>query len=203
MGSTSSLDLMTAPFESGMPRLALQSAVLPMDTLTWCGLLLTLLTGGASSPDPEIAPLNLGCRDWRFGPRSFQSRVWSIAYSPDGRRIISGSGDCTIRTWDSEVSTEDGKLREGRTYPVQSLDYSFDVHTSLVCLQSPTWMVGSGPRSRVGYSTGYPATVVQACICLPSRQSPLHLIIVPFLLTLTTLPLEPRSWTRMFKNAPS
>jgi len=46
-----------------------------------------LLTGGASSPDPETA----------------------------------------------EVSTEDGKLREGHTYPVRSLDYSSDVH-AISCL---------------------------------------------------------------------
>jgi WD40 repeat protein len=29
--------------------------------------------------------------------------VRSVAYSPDGRRIISGSGDRTIRIWDAKL----------------------------------------------------------------------------------------------------
>ena len=27
--------------------------------------------------------------------------VWSVAYSPDGTRIVSGSEDTTVRVWDA------------------------------------------------------------------------------------------------------
>ena len=60
MGSTSSPDPTTTPFESGMPRLVLQSAILSRGTLTWCSPLLTLPMGGTSSPDPETAPFESG-----------------------------------------------------------------------------------------------------------------------------------------------
>ena len=60
MSGISPPDLRAAPFESGMPRLALQSAVLSRDTLCWCNLLLTLPMGGTSSLDPLTAPFESG-----------------------------------------------------------------------------------------------------------------------------------------------
>jgi WD40 repeat protein len=60
MGGASSPDPTTAPFESGMPRLALRSAILSRGTLTGCGPSFTLLMGGASSPDPTTAPFESG-----------------------------------------------------------------------------------------------------------------------------------------------
>src|SRR5258706_1696546 len=60
MGSTSSLDLTTPPFESGMPRLELQSVILSRGTLMrWCPLL-ALLMGNTSSPDPPTTPFEPG-----------------------------------------------------------------------------------------------------------------------------------------------
>ncbi|KAG8784618.1 POC1 centriolar protein A [Serendipita sp. 397] len=54
------------------------------------------------------------------------SSVASVAYSPDGRRIISGSWDNTIRIWDTEMGTGVGKPLEGHTRPVTSVAYSPD-----------------------------------------------------------------------------
>src|SRR5258706_9923585 len=60
MGATSSPDPTTAPFESGMPRLVLQSAILSRGTLIRCCPLLTLPMDSISFPDPSIAPFEFG-----------------------------------------------------------------------------------------------------------------------------------------------
>ena len=50
----------------------------------------------------------------------------SVAYSPDGQRIISGSYDKTIRIWDAETSAAVGKPLEGHSGWVESVAYSPD-----------------------------------------------------------------------------
>jgi WD40 repeat protein len=56
--------------------------------------------------------------------RSILERVLSIAYSPDGRHIISGSEDKTVRIWDAETGAAVGKPLEGHTGWVQFVTYS-------------------------------------------------------------------------------
>ena len=55
-------------------------------------------------------------------------RNWvnSVAYSPDGRHIISGSYDKTIRIWDAETGAAIGTPLEGHTHSVNSVAYSPD-----------------------------------------------------------------------------
>src|SRR5258706_13914035 len=101
MDSTSSPDPATVPFESGMPRLVLQLGILSGGIRTGCGLLRTLPMGGTSS-------------------------VWSVAYSPDGRHIISGSYDGTIRVWDAETIAAVGNPLKGHVSLVRSVGYSPD-----------------------------------------------------------------------------
>ena len=50
-------------------------------------------------------------------------RVNSVAYSPDGRYIVSGSNDRTIKIWDGEKCI---KTLEGHNYSVNSVAYSPD-----------------------------------------------------------------------------
>src|SRR5258706_3951400 len=52
--------------------------------------------------------------------------VWSVAYSPDGRHIISGSSDRTIRIWDAKTGTPVGDPLKGHTRSVLSVAYSPD-----------------------------------------------------------------------------
>lgn len=50
-----------------------------------------------------------------------------LAFSNDGRHLISGAGDSTARVWDVQAGTETGRIRfaGGSTY-VYSVDFSFD-----------------------------------------------------------------------------
>ncbi len=52
----------------------------------------------------------------------------SVAYSPDGRHIISGSHDHTIRIWDAKTGTAVGNPLRGHTDEVTSVAYSSDGH---------------------------------------------------------------------------
>lgn len=54
-----------------------------------------------------------------------QDRVESVAYSPDGRRIVSGSHDKTVRVWDAERGAVLAVLPEHESW-VNSVAYSPD-----------------------------------------------------------------------------
>ena len=50
----------------------------------------------------------------------------SVAFSPDGRRIVSGSGDKTLRLWDANTGQPIGAPLEGHKYRVLSVAFSPD-----------------------------------------------------------------------------
>jgi len=52
--------------------------------------------------------------------------VCSVAYSPDGQHIVSGSSDETTRIWNAETGSAVGKPLEGHTGGVCSVAYSPD-----------------------------------------------------------------------------
>ena len=57
--------------------------------------------------------------------RGHQDTVNSVALSPDGKRIISGSSDNTVKLWDAETSTEVMTMR-GHTSSVVAVAFSPD-----------------------------------------------------------------------------
>ena len=52
--------------------------------------------------------------------------VSSVAFSPDGRHIVSGSEDHTIRLWDAQTGTQVGNCLQGHTDIVNSVAFSPD-----------------------------------------------------------------------------
>jgi WD40 repeat protein len=52
--------------------------------------------------------------------------VRSVAFSPDGSRIVSGSADETIRIWNATTGKQIGKPLEGHTELVNSVAFSPD-----------------------------------------------------------------------------
>ena len=57
--------------------------------------------------------------------RGHDNGVECVSYSPDGRRIVSGSSDKTVRVWDAESGAELAVLR-GHEECVRSVTYSSD-----------------------------------------------------------------------------
>ena len=53
----------------------------------------------------------------------YSDRVRSVTFSPDGRHIISGSDDKTVRIWNVETGFAVGKPLEGHTDYVQLVAY--------------------------------------------------------------------------------
>ena len=49
----------------------------------------------------------------------------SVAFSPDGKRIVSGSGDRTVKVWDATTGQETLTLK-GHTRTVRSVAFSPD-----------------------------------------------------------------------------
>ena len=55
--------------------------------------------------------------------RGHSDRVFAVAYSPDGTRMVSGSGDNTVRLWDTASGSE-LKCFRGHTHWVRSVAFS-------------------------------------------------------------------------------
>ncbi len=56
----------------------------------------------------------------------FTEWINSVAFSPDGKRIVSGYDDCTIRIWDAATGAQIGEPLTGHTEWINSVAISPD-----------------------------------------------------------------------------
>ena len=54
--------------------------------------------------------------------------VWSVAFSPDGHRVVSGGFDKTVRVWDADTGQPIGQPMTGHTDVVSTVAFSPDGH---------------------------------------------------------------------------
>jgi WD40 repeat protein len=60
-----------------------------------------------------------------FTLKGHSDPVWSVSFSPDGKRIVSGSEDKTLKVWDALTGLETLTLK-GHSGPVSSVSFSPD-----------------------------------------------------------------------------
>ena len=79
---------------------------------------------------PGVAKVVVGQHcDWPRSQQVLQGHtdwVTTVAFSPDGRHIVSSSNDSTIRLWDAQTGCQVGTPLQGHTSSVLSVAFSPD-----------------------------------------------------------------------------
>ena len=90
----------------------------------------SIISGLTSSEFPNVFSVDVGrLVDWPSIDVTFEGHegvVFSVAYSPDGGKIVSSSGDRTVLVWDAETGDVLSGPFEGHTRAVSSVAYSPD-----------------------------------------------------------------------------
>ncbi|PIG69509.1 G-protein beta WD-40 repeats containing protein, partial [Aspergillus arachidicola] len=138
-----------------------------------------------------IAPLQLYCSGLVFSPmqkdlwspglqtlEGHSDRVNSVAFSPDGQKIASGSKDKTIKLWDTKTGMELQTLK-GHSSPVESVAFSPDGQTIVSGSDDKTiklWDAKTGMELQMFKGNSYPVTLSNTWVALGGED----LIWLPF-----------------------
>lgn len=68
-------------------------------------------------------------------------RVTSLAFSPDGKTLVSGSWDRTVKVWNLDTGSEISRSE------VSSLKYNYEVNSVAFSPDSKTLASGSGDKT--------------------------------------------------------
>ncbi len=137
----------------------------PVKALAWSPDGQTILTGSWSDYG-QFSAVHLGAQRWDaatgkpIGPlMKHEGDVWAVSYSPDGKTILTGSGDRTARLWDAASSDP---LREPLVHPFEVWSAVFSPDGKLVSTggrdgQGRVWDVASGRV--VGKTMAHPGEI--------------------------------------------
>jgi WD40 repeat protein len=113
----------------------------------------------AVSPDSQMVAVgNPGIYLWDVPRREIlrhleghQNWVVALAFSADGRRLISGAGDSTARVWEVKSGAELGRIRfPGSSTYVHSVGFSYDGKRLLAAAEGGLLVVARAPMPPSG-----------------------------------------------------
>ena len=108
-----------------------QELIVDHDSYTARLLALAILPESMDNPDkPYISEVEALLRDASYNDegvlRGHTGRVSTVVFSPDGKRIVTGSDDKTIRIWDAATGRQIGEPLIGHTERITSVAFSYD-----------------------------------------------------------------------------
>jgi hypothetical protein len=95
--------------------------------------------------------------DWRLSLSGHENAVRSVAFSPDGARIVTASSDNTARIWDAATAKEIAVLR-GHERPVFSAVFSPDGARIITASSDNTARIWDAATAREISAQDYPET---------------------------------------------
>jgi len=104
----------------------------------------------ATVGDPDrivvVSEVALGAKSYRL--EGHTARIWSLGFSPDGARIVTGSEDKTAREWDAKTGAELLVIQElGEVHGVQFSPDGTPILTSRSIVHSPAlWDAKTGAK---------------------------------------------------------